>query len=120
MNRREFLARAGALAATPIVLHIVGCGDDGGTTGMSTDRFTFQGTDSGHTHTAEITCTQLRGAADIQVTHRPDGNHPVAHAAFTVTANQLMTILSGGTVTIDTNDQHHHRWTISRPMGACP
>lgn len=123
MNRREFLVRAGALAATPIVIQIVGCGSDsGGTPGPSTDRFTIQGAFTGgsggsHEHTAEITCTQLNGGVDITVTSTTNLSHN--HSVF-VSASQLATVMSGGTVTVQTTSGGHgHQWSISRPAGRC-
>jgi hypothetical protein len=120
VNRREFLVRAGVLAAAPIVLQITACGDDsGGGPAANTDRFTFQGTDSGHSHTAEITCAQLRGGADLTLSNRADGIH-APHTDIVITASQLTTILGGGTVMVNTTSQGHpHTWSISRPAGAC-
>jgi len=118
MNRREFLARAAAVAAAPIVLQLVACGDDG-SPAPATDRFTFQATTGPHGHTAEMTCSQLHGGADLVLANRADGIH-APHTDIALTAAQLTTILGGGTVMVSTTSQgHSHTWTVSRPLGLC-
>jgi hypothetical protein len=121
MNRREFLVRAGTFAAIPIVIQVVGCGeDDSSPTGQPTDRLSFSATLSGHSHTGVITCTQLNGGVDVTVTSSSGGS-PVHNHTFTVTMQQLATLMSGGTVTISTSSAGHpHDWSISRPAGVCP
>ena len=118
MNRREFLVRVAGLAATPIVLQIVACGDDGSP--AQVDKVSFPGSAAlpdNHTHTGTITCTQLNGGVTITITSSVNSGH--SHPV-TISDSQLATVKGGGTVMIITNDQSHtHTWTITKPTGVC-
>ena len=103
MNRRQFLVRTAALAAVPIVLQIVACGDDEST--APANQITFTGSLSGHTHSGIITCSQLNGGVDITVT-TSSGGTPMHTHTFNISAAELAMIAQGNNLTIATNDIH--------------
>ena len=113
MKRRTFLKlpplAMTALVGVPLAAPLIGC-DDGGQPAF---RVSNLGTDD-HEHTLVIVCADEDKAT---VTYNATGSghvHPV-----TLTGEQITMIVSGQTVTIETDDSHAHSWSLSMPTNGC-
>ena len=120
MSRRKFIQHVGpVVVGLPVILQITACSGGDPASGAGPDNstnFTAGNQDnSGHAHIFTIECTDLTSGMGKTYTAALSGHtHPV-----TPSAGQLNTINNGGTVTINTTDQHPHTWIISKPSGAC-
>ena len=128
-TRRKLLLTGSALAWGAAITSLPGCGGSGGTDsgagGTTTapattpapgpTSFSAGNTDSsGHRHSFTIQCTDLTGAGKTYTATLSGHTHPVP-----LSAAQLATLESGGSVTINTTDQHPHTWIITKPANAC-
>ena len=114
MDRRVFVIEAGK--AFPIVagaLYLIGCS---GSTAPSTvaDVKSTSTTVNSHSHTANVPASDELHPSDMTYTSSTDSGHD---HMVTLTANQLSTIASGGSVTVTssvsiTTGTHTHDFTF--------
>jgi len=119
MQRREFLIRLGGVViAVPVVLELVGCGDDSPANPSNADRYDVTSTSGGgHTHRITVRCSDLTAGAAVPYTSTSSAGH--THEVLLEMPDVQM-IAAGGQVTITTTDQGHtHAWTIRTPSGTC-
>lgn len=113
MDRREFLARAGLVAAwAAIPIAIEGCGDDydknptGGGGGNDDDVAGVIG--SNHGHAVTVTRVQINAGQDVTLTLSGSHTHTV-----NLTAAELATIGDGGRVAKSSSSDSGHSHTVT-------
>lgn len=110
MDRREFLAKAGAVATwAAVAVRVSGCGEDGDGNPMDGgDDGDVSGTvasSSGHTHAVSISSAQIDAANAVTLTLSNSAGH--VHQV-SLSAEQVMDIGAGTRVTaVSTNDSGH-------------
>ena len=118
MNRRHFIIKAGT--AFPVLagaVYLVGCdsasSDDGNNNNNGSPQILSVGSsfDSGHSHSAEIPLTDL----DSTASKTYDTSNSSGHLHMvTLSASQLETIKTGGSVTAQStnNSGHSHQFSF--------
>jgi hypothetical protein len=118
LDRRTFVIEAGkAFPAVAGALYVIGCGSDGsGPTAPSgvADILSTSTVVNAHTHTVNVPASDQFRPADTTYTSSSESNH--VHMV-TLTANQLSTLASGGSVTVTssvstTTGNHQHDFTF--------
>jgi hypothetical protein len=115
MDRRVFVIEAGK--AFPIVagaLYLIGCGSSTTSPSAVADVSSTSTNVNGHTHTANVPASDQLHPADATYTSSTDSGH---NHMVTLTASQLSTIASGGSVTITSTSSavtgnHAHTFTF--------
>ena len=116
MDRRIFLIEAGK--AFPVVLgavYLIGCGSNSGTSPSAVaDVQGFSTVVNSHSHTANVPASDQLHPADTAYTSSTDLAH---NHMVTLSAGQLRTIASGGSVTVTstsspTTGNHSHDFTF--------
>jgi hypothetical protein len=115
MNRRTFVIEAGK--AFPIVagaLYVVGCGSDPTSPSAVAEISSTSSVVNAHSHTIGVSASDQMHPADTVYTSSSTSNH--VHTA-TLTAGQLSTLASGGSVTVTSTistvtGNHSHDFTF--------
>lgn len=115
MNRRTFVIEAGK--AFPIVvgaLYVIGCGDSPASPSAVADVTSTSTVVNAHSHTANVPASDQLHPADTSYTSSSSLSH--VHMV-TLTASQLSTIASGGSVTVTSTlstvtGNHAHDFTF--------
>ena len=115
MNRRVFVIEAGK--AFPIIagaLYVIGCGTSMSGPSAVADVSSTSTNVNGHTHTANVPASDQLHPADATYTSSTDSAH---NHMVTLTASQLSTIASGGSVTVTSTSStvtgnHAHDFTF--------
>ena len=115
MERRTFVIEAGK--AFPVVigaLYLVGCGSSSTSPSATADVTSTSTTVNGHSHTENVPASDQLHPADTTYTSSTSSGH--THMV-TLTAAQLMSIASGGSVTVTSTvstvtGNHSHDFTF--------
>jgi len=115
MHRRVFVIQAGK--KFPVVagaLYLIGCGGSSTSPSGVADVQSTSRVANSHTHTANVPASDQLHPADTTYTSSTDSAH--SHMV-TLTANQLSTIASGGSVTVTSTSSavtgnHTHDFTF--------
>jgi hypothetical protein len=115
MNRRVFLIEAGK--TFPIVagaLYVIGCGSSSTSPSAVADVSSTSTNVNGHTHTTNIPASDQLHPVDTTYTSSTDSAH---NHMVTLTASQLSSLASGGSVTITSTSNavtgaHTHAFTF--------
>ncbi len=116
MDRRTFVIEAGK--AFPVIvgsLYVIGCGSNSPTTPSSVADVTSTSTVvNSHTHNANVPASDQLHPTDTTYTSSSSANH--VHMV-TLTASQISTIASGGSVTVTSTvstvtGSHQHDFTF--------
>ena len=114
MKRRDFLTGTAGL------LLIGACGDDDGPSAdadAGLTSFTVENVDSsGHVHALTVFCIDLTGQAPV--TYQTGFGDTHTHLVM-LTADEVVRIAGGETVTITFTDGHEHSYMIAKPAGEC-
>jgi len=114
MERRVFVIQAGkAFPVVAGVLYLIGCSSSTSPSGTA-DILSTSTVVNSHTHTANVPASNQLHPADTTYTSSTDSAH--THMV-TLTANQLSTLASGGSVTVTSTfntvtGTHTHEFTF--------
>ena len=115
MDRRVFVIEAGK--AFPVIagaLYLIGCGSSTTSPSMVADVSSTSTNVNGHTHTTNVPSADQLHPVDTNYTSSTDSGH---NHMVTLTASQLSSIASGGSVTVTSTSSavtgnHTHSFTF--------
>ena len=114
MDRREFLSKAGMLAAlVGVSVTVTSCGgDDPAAPNPGSGDVTGNATDAGHTHTGVITKAQLDAGAAVTIAFSFASGHD---HDLPLTSSEVMQIAQGSRVSKVFDDSKHapHTYTFN-------